>query len=575
MPVDITRRAALLLAASGVAYPKSRETMREVSAADRVTIREDKGFYLHSVGLAAFPDDELVCTYRRSDEHIASEAEIWCCRSRDRGRTWTGHTMISRLGWDPGKASWVAPQLGQGRDGTLYLLVDRGEKKSKFDWPMLSQWQMKDRGMSNHLFISRDRGRTWEGPRKVDDVGGEPSYIVELSNGTLLYTRTDSKPTTAIKVPTMPWGPNYYRSTAVFSTDKGRTWTPGAAVADDPLAGDCEVGIAEYAPGKLIAITRIGDGGGRFGHPSRFVFSDDFGKTWGKPVLSPLYAQRAIVKPLANGRLGVSYRNAWGTTGTCFVEIDPREKLGFQPNSMIWDESRCGIANGAMEIRTAEGREAAVEFTLFPVEDDDSAVEFEAELMVKQAARNGCAIGAGAWLRFLPDRVELADRPADGFAIDATKWHSYRIVNRGGRIRIAVDGKQMLDVANAGVFNRFVRFGNRSGASTQGQRSGARQPLKGMAYQDNASHSLWRRMRVQVANRRDFSIDWSWSPKNGYPDQFRRDRVVRLEKNGSFAAGDSGYSNWAQLRDGTIVVADYTSGNPPAAHPLLRAYRIR
>ena len=55
-------------------------------------------------------------------------------------------------------------------------------------------------------------------------------------------------------------------------------------------------------------------------------------------------------------------------------------------------------------------RENAVEFTLYPVEDDDSAVEFEAELMVKEASANGCLIRAGGWVRFLPNRVEMADR---------------------------------------------------------------------------------------------------------------------------------------------------------------------
>jgi hypothetical protein len=86
------------------------------------------------------------------------------------------------------------------------------------------------------------------------------------------------------------------------------------------------------------------------------------------------------------------------------------------------------------------------------------------------------------------------------------------------------------------------------------------------------SRSLWRALSVKVENRRDYSIDWKWEPRKGYPDQFRRDRIVRLERNGTFSHGDSGYSGWAQMPDGRIAVADYTCGDPPAKKPFVRAY---
>src|SRR5215472_16639836 len=178
----ITRRTAILSATAPLLKASLRQYMLELAPEDRFTVRAEDDWYMHSAGVVAF-GDELVCTYRRSDEHIASEVEIWCARSSDGGRTWTDHRMITRLGWEPDRACWVAPQLTRTRDGRMLLLVDRGEKLSKFDWPMLSQWQMKDRGMSNHLFVSRDKGRTWDGPHKTDDVGGEPGYIVELANG--------------------------------------------------------------------------------------------------------------------------------------------------------------------------------------------------------------------------------------------------------------------------------------------------------------------------------------------------------------------------------------------------------
>src|ERR1044072_8998899 len=108
LAMKMTRRTATLrLGAAAFGAEKPRHGMRELTPADSVTIREEKDWYMHSVGVVAL-DNELVCTYRRSDEHIASGAEVWCTRSRDGGRTWTDHKMITRLGWDPDKASWIA-----------------------------------------------------------------------------------------------------------------------------------------------------------------------------------------------------------------------------------------------------------------------------------------------------------------------------------------------------------------------------------------------------------------------------------------------------------------------------------
>jgi hypothetical protein len=95
----------------------------------------------------------------------------------------------------------------------------------------------------------------------------------------------------------MPWGANYYRNTAVFSDDQGKTWNRTSVISDDPL---------------------IGDSGSALGQPSRMIFSEDFDK----PVLAPIYAHRASVHPLQSDKLLVSYRNAWGTTGSRVFAFD-------------------------------------------------------------------------------------------------------------------------------------------------------------------------------------------------------------------------------------------------------------
>jgi hypothetical protein len=574
----MNRRTALsMLAAPAFARSGRGKLPPRLDASRIVTLREEADWYMHSAGLACV-DGELICTYRRTDEHIASISDIWSCRSKDGGKTWEDHRLIAESSFEKDRACWVAPQLGKTKSGKLLLLADLGKKLTKFDWPMLSQWQLPPNGMSNHLWVSSDRGRTWQGPRKIDDLGGEPSYIIELTDGTLLYTRTDSRPTSAKKYPSMPWGPNYYRSTAVFSRDGGATWNETHPVFDDPLIGDCEVGIAEFAPNQIVAISRIGDGGSRFGQPSRRSISKDGGRTWSKPELFPVYAHRAIVGKLANGNMFMSYRNAWGTPGTCVFSFRAEEQFTYQPNSFIWDESVCRLERNRLTIASTEGNTGCCEFTLYPVEDDESAVEFEAEVMVENAGPEGCLIGAGVYLRLLPERVELADRPSEGFAWERGKYHRLRVLNHGPKVEVFVDGRKRLEASTKDIHTRFVRFGNRVAGrrpgNGEGQRNDAKRPLVAPLYRDNAAVSHWKSIRVHVMNRRDHAVRWNWTPRQGYPDQFRRDRVLMLEPNGSFSVGNSGYSAWAQTPAGEIVVVDYTSSNPPLPHPALRSYRL-
>jgi hypothetical protein len=596
--------AAGRLAASALAAERARDEakaragtkahgMRAVPGAAKVTVAKDDEWYLAFTGVA-YAKGALVAAYLKTDQHLRTTTDIMVARSEDGGRTWKDHRSLSHLDILRDKAVWVSPEINATRDGKLLLICDKGNRRADQPHPTLAKWQTADFGMSNHLFTSDDGGRTWAGPVKIDDVGGEPERITELSNGVWVYTRTDSKPTAAIKHPAPTWGPNYYRSTAVFSEDKGRTWSRTAAVFDDPLYGDCEVGLCEYAPGKLVAVSRCGDAGSRYGQPSRLAYSQDFGRTWTKPVLAPFYGHRPIPGLLKSGRMLVTFRNAWGTPASYAIVCSPTERFAYQPNSFIWDESRCRLQGGAMELRTSEGSRGAVEFTLYPVEDEDSAVEFECELAVKEADKEGCLVSAGAWVRFEPRRVSIVGRDGEGFAVDATRFRRYRLVNRDNKLSVYADGKLRLQTSVEGIHTRYVHFGNRPGGqpplgtladegagaarrgewmppSVFGKQRDARRPVQ---YAQNTSHTLWRAIRARVMNRRDHSIDWRWTARDGYPDQFRRDRLVRLDRNGSFIVGDCGYSGWAEQPDGRVVIVDYTTGDEGRLPPLVRAYVV-
>jgi hypothetical protein len=567
---------ALLAAAPVVAAPFHRDPLAVPDSAKVTVSRESypgivnpnpRGWYYKCANVVLARDGSLVASWQYSDNHLSLASWIMVARSRDGGRTWHEHRAIAHANVWEHRAAWVVPQMSVLRDGRIVIVVDRGQRNPGQNWPMLSDWQKPDRGMSNWISWSSDHGATWTPFAKIDDVGGEPGYIREFSDGTLAYTRTSSAKTTQLKNPPAPWNDIYYRNEIVFSDDRGKTWARSGWLSDNPFHGDCEVGLAELAPGKLIAATRIGLGNGRFGHPSRLIYSDDNGRTWPRSEPAPFYGQRVHLNKLQSGKLLATFRNVWGTPGTRALVFDPAEKLGFQPQSYVIEEERCALTADALTLRTAEGKRGAVEFSLYPAQDDTSRVEVEATLRVESAAEHAAAISAGVWVRFTPDRVSLADRPAAGFAIDARQWHTYRIVRAGGFVTISVDGVEKLREPLGDLWVRQVRFGNRATSPS------------GPAYARNAGVTHWRALSAKVANADDTSIDWRWTPRQGYPDQFRRDRIAVLD---TAYAGDCGYSSWTQLPDGKLVIVDYTSApsldafstSADGKPPIIRAYLV-
>ena len=534
-----------------------------------------RGWY-HSVANVVTTPAGLVAVYRLSDSHSAVCTHIMVAYSSDGGSSWHGHRSISQRNVWEHQNVWIAPQLSRLRDGRLVIICDMGHRTSGDDWPRLAFWQRPPRGMANFLFWSDDHGHTWGEPVQCDDVGGEPGYIVELLDGTLVYTRTEPIETDVFETPPPPGHNIYCRNTAVFSDDRGQTWKRSATVSDDPFHGDSEVGIVELEPGHLLAVTRVGFGNGIYGQPSRFIHSYDNGRSWQEPQLAPFYGQRTAVHKLRSGKLLVTYRNRWGTFASYAFVWDPAEEMGFEPGSFIWDESRCRLDEGVLTLSTDSGEENQAYFSLYPALTSRARVEMEAELRLADRSSEGCDLYAGCHVRITPQGVCLAVESEDdigsdgpdgvkgtakkspsltkpGFPLDTTQWHRYKIVRTEEEIAVYVDGRLRLSEAASPFACRFVRFGSK---------------LRGVSH--------WRAVSASVRNPQSHSIDWSWRADSGtFPDQFRRERMVRLD-----ATADSGYSNWDQMEDGTVVIADYTNDEfkdanwTSAAQPIIKAYIV-
>ena len=292
--------------------------MRRIPEQSKYTVAKEDGLYLGFTGVAT-AGDALVCVYNRTDQHQRTTTDIVVARSEDGGRTWEQYPSLSHKDLAHDSAIWVSPQISALRDGRFVIMCDLSVKgPGGWDDTVV---------ISNNLFWSKDDGKTWAGPVKIDDVGGQPERIRELSDGSLMFTRRE-------------WalrnGEEYMRYAAVFSDDGGKSWARRSFLSDDPLYQDCEVGIVEPSPGRLLSVSRCGDTNACFGQPSRFMFSSDYGWTWSEPILSPIYGHRPIPGKLRSGKLMVTYRNCFGTNATYAFVFDPGETFPYQLEGKLY-----------------------------------------------------------------------------------------------------------------------------------------------------------------------------------------------------------------------------------------------
>ena len=521
-----------------------------------VLIDRDDEIYQAYADAALTPSGRLICVWREAAGHArGSWARLVMRQSADLGRTWSDRRVLA----DESVCQWAMPRINVLSDGRVVVNAAGFADEN-----------------SNFLFWSHDEGRTWSAPQMLRVRGIQGRRLVELADGTLLL------PLAEIDVPRKRAWRQRTRVTLWASEDGGRSWTFRAVIAESPVLAHDEAPVAKLPDGTLFSYMRENS---ILHYPSFATYSHDDGRTWTEPVASPMYAVQPNATVLRDGRLLLTYENVGGTLGIYAWCGDGHEATGFEPSASDGNDGCATLTGEGLRIATTgDPRETPPIYLLAPAEDDTSEIVFEARLKcLGNATGDACAINVleAGEVRFFPDHVAFVQEPLDytakqskftgkvttvaSFELDATRFHTYRIVRGGDRtLTIAVDGVERLQTDSL-LRTRPTGRGpaghdvNCFGASFISPGAcGARSPVMP---RDTRGESVWQAVSLRVTNPTLPDHNWCWSADNGeLPNQYERDHMLEIARD---PHGDCGEPGAVELLDGRIFVAYHTAKDSP------------
>ena len=549
------------------ALAKAIETMgRSISdeAARHVVIDRDDDIYQAYVDVALTRSGKLVCVWRETAAHAEGEwARLVMKHSLDLGRTWSDRILLA----DSSKILWLLSNILCLRDGRLVI-------------------NACSVGGESYLFWSEDDGETWSEPREIDVEGIAPRRPVELPNGTLLQSLSQEFPRK-----------NHWRNnnrTVVYQSTDGDAWSFLSVAAESDILAPCEAPIVQLHDGTLVCYYRENS---CLHHPTLKNYSYDNGRTWTEPEVTGLYAFQPNASVLTDSRVLFTYCNVGGNCGACAWCGDGYDSTAAQASARWKDDGCVTLLDDSLRIKTTGDPESRPPFfLLLPAENDKSTIIFEARLKcMENATGDACIINiieAGE-LRFYHDRVELVHEPvpekpgrdfswgrdikvAESFKVDATEFHTYRIVRSPERIlTVSVDNVPRLRTANL-MKTRPVPYGapmhdlNCFGTSPHipGQFH-LRSPV---VPQKTRGESYWQFVKLRVTNPTLPEYQYSWQASSGrYPNQYERDHILEIAYD---PRGDPGEPHTIELPDGRIYCVYHTAatlekGRNPSHNPYI------
>jgi len=488
-----------------------------------VTIARNEGDYISFPDVCLTKGGRLICAYRVAEKHVATRSRTEIRTSEDRGKTWSEPLVLSSKGH--------CPRLTVLEDGEVLLITDSSD-------------------VGGAVYRSSDEGRTWSKPTRTGLGHGIPDRPLRIGPTSLLTTghRHDGRKRTLLGQATSEQF--LYRS-----DDLGRSWNKWGVLAFSPYLVLCEASMFKMPDGSLRVFLRENAG---VQEPTFLMESFDEGRSWSKPLDTPTMGHRPCAGRLQSGKALVTYRHVGPNGGNRAWLGDPDKERFFAPSAFDLGKG-ARLTGDTLVIENAAGDRDAVLYALRPMTDPRTAkAQFDAELAVERSEQLHCGVHLGClWLVF-PDRVQAQVGHVDPVPLDATQFHRYTFAYDRGIARLSVDGELRceVDLRKHGLkldrFRRPVRVGN----VQKGQ------PWWGpFRFEKNAGKSVWRSMRLHIDEPRHRRYEWSWTPKDGLPNQYEVDRILELQNDRHSSRGDFGYSGWTQFPDGEIFCAVHYRGD--------------
>ena len=268
--------------ASGLVYRNPRPELRPVHTWHPTIVR--------------FEDGELLCTFDLASADVALDYRTYASRSLDDGTTWTSPVRV--LADSGNRASVHSVRISRVSDGSVVAFGGRMFPRSCTSF--VARLELI-------TLRSRDRGRSWEGPVRIDPPLVGPAFeichaIVELRDGRWLG-------------PTSTWmgwdgaAPNGMNAILLVSHDQGSSW-PEYIVEFDRWAEHVlhwEQSVVQLRDGRLLAVAWAVSLDTNRAEPTPYALSED-GREFTVRGFTGFSGQTTKIIELPDGRIFSAYR---------------------------------------------------------------------------------------------------------------------------------------------------------------------------------------------------------------------------------------------------------------------------
>ncbi len=488
----------------------------------------------------------LLLVYADTDRHLSQENQVLTLlASDDQGRSWFRFREVARHAFNKGEERLVTPRLSRLTDGRLAVLVDQDDYGHFHE----------DQPPGILVFWSKDDGDTWSKEENTGIQGFEPDRMIELPDGRL-----------AVCSHLVLGDTQEYAEIISCSRDGGKTWRREAIIAHDGYHRFCEGALVVMNGGKELACvmreTRSA------GMPSFVAFSQDGGKNWSRPQELPFAFHRPYAKLLKDGRVLVTGRNVNGGLGTYAWVGDLNAEAGRYEIGGPRQAYSAELRPEALVIQNLPRNECR--YTLLPPESSRSEVIFEAEMKVEgprgQPAAfmsvNKIMTKVGPIVLWIaPGWIALSEHGVDfQKPVDMTDYRKVTLRHRRGLLQVLVDDRPMI---NSCAFWESYALRDAIGGDVTKRTQFGQWGERGS--------SFWKSVSYRVKDPSQPGFEWSWKAGDGrWPDQYQRDRLIQIhgnppnQKQSPKHQPDHGYSSWLALKDGRILLVDYTNFSDPS-----------